>query len=159
MDEQSEIVNKRMPSFTIQQRYKYYFSRCIFLYVCVFFFFLVRIYPSVLLSECVFFSCAYIHMRFFPVRFFFLCSFIQYAFFWCAFFLCVFFFQCAFSGAFFPGALFSYVLFSSALFFRSPPISNFNSVFLHFLFFQCGPTAKWHYFDIFQPIFTIRRST
>ena len=69
----SEIVNKRMPSFTIQQRYKYYFSCCIFLYMYVFF--LVRIYPSALLSECAFFSCAYIHMRFFPVRFFPMCFF------------------------------------------------------------------------------------
>ena len=33
-------------------------------------FFLVRIYPSALLSKSVFFSCAYIHLRFFPVRFF-----------------------------------------------------------------------------------------
>ena len=33
-------------------------------------FFLVRIYPSALLSECAFFSYAYIQMRFFPVRFF-----------------------------------------------------------------------------------------
>ena len=48
MDEQSEIENKRMHLFTIQQRYKYYFSCCIFLYTCVFIFifFLVRIYPS-----------------------------------------------------------------------------------------------------------------
>ena len=48
----SEIVNKRMPLFTIQQRYKYYFSCCIFLYKCVFI--LVR-----------FFLMRYIHMRFF----------------------------------------------------------------------------------------------
>ena len=39
-------------------------------------FFLVRIYPSALLSECAFFSCAYIHMRFFPVRFFPMCFFL-----------------------------------------------------------------------------------
>ena len=78
---QSEIVNRRMSLFTIKQRYKYYFSCCIFLYMCVFF--LVRIYPSALLSECAFFSCAYIYifMRLFR----------------CAFFLCAFF-QCAFSG-------------------------------------------------------------
>ena len=30
-------------------------------------FFLVRIYPSALLSKCAFFSCAYVQMRFFPV--------------------------------------------------------------------------------------------
>ena len=70
---QSEIVNKRMPLFTIQQRYKYYISCCIFLYMCVFF--LVRIYPSALLSECVFFlmrlyTYAFFPVRFFPMRFF-----------------------------------------------------------------------------------------
>ena len=63
---QSEIVNKQMPLFTIQQRYKYYF-RVAFSCTCAFFF-LVRIYPSALLTECAFFSCAY--MRFFQVRFF-----------------------------------------------------------------------------------------
>ena len=52
-----------MPLFTIQQRYKYYFSCCIFLVHVRFF--LVRIYPSTLLSKCAFFSCAYIQMRFF----------------------------------------------------------------------------------------------
>ena len=68
-----------MPLFTIQQRFKYYFSCCIFLYMCVFF--LVRIYPSALLSECAFFlmllctyalfSCAlFFYVCFFPVRFF-----------------------------------------------------------------------------------------
>ena len=44
LDEQSEIENKRMPLFTIQQRCKYYFSRCIFLPVHV------RFFPSADLS-------------------------------------------------------------------------------------------------------------
>ena len=61
----SEIVNKQIPLFTIQQRYKYYLS-------C--FIFLMRIYPSTLLSESAFlFSCASMHMRFFPVLFFRMC--------------------------------------------------------------------------------------
>ena len=74
-----------MPLFTFQQRYKYYFSCCIFLPVHVRFFpsadlsqcvfFRVRFFPCALLSECAFFPCAYIHMRFFPVRFFPMCFF------------------------------------------------------------------------------------
>ena len=62
-----------MPLFTIQQRYKYYISCCIFL--CMFVSFLVRIFPTELLSECAFFSCAFFrcaffHMCFFSVHFF-----------------------------------------------------------------------------------------
>ena len=53
LDEQSEIVNKRMPLFTIQQRYKHYFSCCISLNMCVFF--AVRIYHSALFSSALFF--------------------------------------------------------------------------------------------------------
>ena len=44
MDEQSEIENKRMPLFAVQQRYKYYFSCCIFLPVHL------RFFPSADLS-------------------------------------------------------------------------------------------------------------
>ena len=72
MDEQSEIVNKRMPLFSIQQRYKYY------LFFVLYFPIHVRFFPSALLSECVF-SHALIY---------------RCAFFLCAFFLCAFF-QCA----------------------------------------------------------------
>ena len=67
------MVSLFVSLFTIQQRYKYYFSCCISLYMCVFL--LMRIYPSALFSLCAFFPCAYIHMRFFPVRFFPMCFF------------------------------------------------------------------------------------
>ena len=62
LDEQSEIVNKGMPLFTIQQRYKYYFSCCIFLPVHVRFFF-----PSADLSLCAFYLMRFFSVRFFPV--------------------------------------------------------------------------------------------
>ena len=64
-----------MPLFTIQKRYKYYFSCCIFLYMCVFF--LVLINPRALFSHALIYICTS-----------FLC-----AFFLCAFFQCVFFFR------------------------------------------------------------------
>ena len=77
-----------MTLFTIQQRYKYYFSCCIFLPVHVRFF-PVRIYPSALFSVC-----ASFRVRFFPMRLY------TYA---------------LFSGALFSGALFSSALFSRHL--------------------------------------------
>ena len=58
-----------MHLFTIQQRYKYYFSCCIScLYICVFF--LVRIYPSVLFSVCASFRVRFIPMRLYTYAFF-----------------------------------------------------------------------------------------
>ena len=87
------MVTLFMSLFTIQQRYKYYFSCCIFLYMCAFF--LVRIDPSALFS-----LCASFRVRFFPIRLY------TYALFSGA----------LFSYVLFSSALFSYVLFSSALF-------------------------------------------
>ena len=83
------MVTLFMSLFTIQQRYKYYFSCCIFQYMCVFF--LVRIYPSALFSLCAFFR-----VRFFPSALFshaliYICVFFRCAFFLCAFFQCAFF--------------------------------------------------------------------
>ena len=80
-----------MPLFTIQQRYKYHFSCCIFLPVHVRFFFLVRIYPSALFSVCAFFL-----VRFFPSALFshaliYICAFFRCAFILCAIFQCAFF--------------------------------------------------------------------
>ena len=68
MDEQSEIVKKRMPLFTIQQRYKYYFSCCIFLYMCAFF--LLLVFLSALFSHALIYICAFFPVRFFPMCFF-----------------------------------------------------------------------------------------
>ena len=71
--------------FTIQQRHKYYFPCCIFLYMCVFFlmriypsalFFLVRFFPSALFSYALIYICAFFRCAFF------LCAFFQCAFFW-----------------------------------------------------------------------------
>ena len=74
--------SKQTNAFSLFNNYiNIIFSCCIFLYMCVFF--LVRIYPSVLHSECAFFSCAYIHMRFF------LCAFFQCAFFRPSFIRCI----------------------------------------------------------------------
>ena len=65
----SEIVNKRIPLFTIQQRYKYYFSCCIFLYMCVFFL------RSADLSYCISFRTRFFLMRLYTYAFFPMCLF------------------------------------------------------------------------------------
>ena len=77
-----------MPLFTIQQRYKYYFSCYIFLYMCVFF--QVRIYHSAFFSCALFTVCASFRVRFFYALIY-LCAFFRWAFFLCVFSQCAFF--------------------------------------------------------------------